>query len=301
MITFRSARQAGRVAASVLALSAGVPTQGVAQSAIDTLLAVSGETRLEIHNLRGDVTIRTWERNAVRLEGQGEAGRDMRIAPGGRVLQIHGLGWERGKQGRSGSYAFTVPTGMDLTIHGMDTDVSIHGTRGRIEVGTIQGDIKVRGGRTLVHLQSVQGSVDLSGARGRIEAQSVNQPVRVTDVSGDLELTSVNGGVMMTAVDSRSVQATTVNGPVHYRGTIHADGSYSLSTHNGEIDLAVPEGTDASVDVSTFNGQLEAGFPISITEAQRGKQFRFTLGSGGARIELQSFNGTIRLQRPDQP
>ena len=301
MIMFRSASRIGAIAASVLALSAGVPTPSIAQSAIDTLLAVSGATRLEIHNLRGDIMIRTWDRNTVRLEGQGQAGRDLRIEPGGRVLQIHGRGLEHGRQGRSGSYSFTVPTGMDLTIHGMDTDVSIDGTRGRLEVGTIRGDIKVRGGRTLVQLQSVQGSVDLSGARGRIEAQSVNEPVRVTDVSGDLELASVNGGIVMTAVDSRSVEATTVNGPVHYRGTIYSDGTYSLSTHNGPIDLAVPEGTDASVDVSTFNGELEAGFPIAITEAQQGKQFRFTLGSGGARIQLQSFNGTIRLQRPDGP
>jgi hypothetical protein len=36
---------------------------------------------------------------------------------------------------------------------------------------------------------------------------------------------------------------------------------------------------------------------VTLTE-RRGKRFDFTLGSGGAAIDLESFQGTIRLARP---
>ena len=36
---------------------------------------------------------------------------------------------------------------------------------------------------------------------------------------------------------------------------------------------------------------------MTLTE-RRGKRFDFTLGSGGAAIDLESFQGTIRLVRP---
>ncbi|HUP00445.1 MAG TPA: DUF4097 family beta strand repeat-containing protein [Gemmatimonadota bacterium] len=298
----RSAWRIGTITLASLALSAAVPGVGAAQSEIDTLLAVTEETRLELHDLRGDITIRTWDRDFVRLVADAAARGAIRIQVGGRVLAIHGESWnQRRKIKEALDYRLTVPVAMDLSIHGLDSDVTIEETRGRVEVGTVRGDIKVRGGRTLVQLQSVQGSVDLVGARASVEAQSVNQPVQVTDVTGELKVTSVNGGVVLSEVDSRSVEATTINGAVRYRGTLHADGRYSLSTHNGPIDITVPAGTNASVHVSTFNGRIEADFPIAISELQRGKEMRFTLGSGGARIELASFNGTVWLRRPEQP
>jgi hypothetical protein len=65
------------------------------------------------------------------------------------------------------------------------------------------------------------------------------------------------------------------------------------------LTIAIPQGTDADVLVSTYNGEFESDFPITLTEARgQGERFGFTLGSGGARIELKSFGGTIRLTRP---
>jgi hypothetical protein len=51
------------------------------------------------------------------------------------------------------------------------------------------------------------------------------------------------------------------------------------------------------VSVSTFQGDFESAFPVTLTE-HRGKRFDFTLGGGSARLDLESFGGTIRLVRP---
>ena len=77
-----------------------------------------------------------------------------------------------------------------------------------------------------------------------------------------------------------------------------AGGRYSLSSHNGDITLALPPTANASVAVSTFNGEFESDFPVTVSGGRKGKRFNFTLGNGGTPIELESFQGTIRLVRP---
>ncbi len=51
----------------------------------------------------------------------------------------------------------------------------------------------------------------------------------------------------------------------------------------------------------TFQGDFAADFPVQLPEGQNArsgsKRFNFTLGSGSARIELQSFGGDIVLAR----
>ena len=55
---------------------------------------------------------------------------------------------------------------------------------------------------------------------------------------------------------------------------------------------------NATVSIATFNGEFESEFPVTLTEARKGKRFSFTLGSGSAQVTLESFQGTIRLVRP---
>lgn len=53
--------------------------------------------------------------------------------------------------------------------------------------------------------------------------------------------------------------------------------------------------------VRTFQGDFDSDFAIQLPEGQSArsgsKRFNFTLGTGAARIELQSFNGDIFLAR----
>jgi DUF4097 and DUF4098 domain-containing protein YvlB len=187
---------------------------------------------------------------------------------------------------------------MGLDISGVYSDVTLSGTRGAISVETVQGDVDVTGGEGLISLRSVEGGVKLSGAKGRIDVHSVNDDVRVSDASGDIVAESVNGEVRLERVDASSLSATTINGDVSYDGPIRNGGRYALSSHNGDVTLAVAEGTSATFSVSTFSGDFESAFPVTLTEARKGKRFQFTLGGGSAQVSLESFQGTVQLVRP---
>ncbi len=49
--------------------------------------------------------------------------------------------------------------------------------------------------------------------------------------------------------------------------------------------------------VSTFDGDFESDFAVTMERFAAGKELRFTLGDGGAKLFLEAFDGNIRLRR----
>ena len=68
---------------------------------------------------------------------------------------------------------------------------------------------------------------------------------------------------MLERVDATSLDASTVNGDVGYDGPVRSGGRYALSSHNGDVTLAVAESASATVSVSTFSGEFESDFPVT--------------------------------------
>ncbi len=270
----------------------------VASQQTDSTVPVERGQRLEVNAFAGEISVSTWARNAVRVEADPSARTRIEINRTATVVEVR-------TEGRRGTpemidLKVTVPDWMPLDLSGVYTDISVQGTRGPINAETVQGDISVSGGSELVSLQSVEGNVSLQGAKGRIEVHSVNQDVEVSGSSGEIIAETVNGSVNLQRVDATSVSATTVNGDVEYDGPVKNGGRYSLSSHNGDLTLAVAPGTNASVSVSTFNGEFESAFPVTLTETKKGRRFNFTIGTGSAQVTLESFQGTIQLVRPGE-
>jgi len=260
----------------------------------DTTVPVRAGARLDVDNFGGDIAVKTWTKNAVRVEAS-HSSRD-RIVIDASEQHVHVK-----SQGRHGpsqvDYNITVPTWMPLTLGGVYTDIHVSGADNEVTAETVQGEITVLGGSGNVSLKSVQGAVTLEKARGRIELSSVNEEIKATDISGDLSVDAVNGDIRLTRIESANVEATTVNGDVTYDGTIKDGGRYRFATHDGSLHIAVPEKANVSVSVGTFNGDFNACFPVEL-RAKTKHRFTFTLGSGSARLELESFNGDIKLCRP---
>lgn len=276
----------------VAALAAAAPPM----AAQDTTVTVERGTRLHVDNHRGEVLITTWGRDAVRVRAT-ELGDRQRLAVtrSGSVLRVRPDG-SRGPQ--EADLEIVIPAWMDVRVEGNQLDVGIRGGQGEISIETIGGDVVVQGGAGLVAVRTIQGEVTIRGARGRIEAVSVNEDVTLSDIGGDLYVETTNGDITLHGIRSTSARATTVNGDIDYRGTIRDNGRYIFATHNGDIGVTVAAATNAMVTVSTYHGEFESEFPVRLTGATRDRQFNFTLGSGSARLELESFNGEIRLRRP---
>ena len=270
----------------------------LAATQTDTTLAVKPGTRLELNQFSGSIDVQTWAKNSVRVVAEHGSRVEIEIQNSDNSFQIEAQHY-RGIP-TSVEYRLTVPKWMALELSGVNTDVSVQNSGGEVHIETVQGDVTVSGGTKVVEATSVEGEVRIENASGRIEVSSVNGGVSIDRSSGAVLASSVNGEITMRAVESGDVEASTVNGGVLYEGSIRSEGSYRMSTHNGEVTFVIPEKASASVEVSTFSGEFLSDFPIQLDETRHGKRFSFKLGTGSARIELESFQGTIRLRRPGE-
>lgn len=285
---------------STMAVVACLTVAGAARGQevqMDRTVDVPAGTRLQLDNTFGDVTIRTWDRSAVRVQGHHPVGTTVEVNAGGGLLQIDAD--RPGHHGNPIVYLLTIPADMAVEVDVVQGNIDVAGTRAEMNVQSVHGSVTVVGGTDVI-AESVQGKVTVTGARGRLQAGSVNEGIELTDIRGDVQAEAVNGRIRMQGIEAGRVTAETVNGSVSYEGTIRNDGWYRFSTHNGSIDLMIPASAGATFTASTFNGSLHTAFPVTLHEAKEGKEFTFTLGSGGARIELESFNGTMSIRRPGQ-
>ncbi len=262
---------------------------------MDTTFDVDPNARLEIRNHAGDVVVRTWDRNAVRIEAEHSARDKVKVFESGKVIRVK-------SESRRGppdivDYRLTIPASMALDIWGVYTDVSVDGTRGGIVIETLEGDVRIRNSEGEISVRSVEGMIEVSSTSGRLELNSVDGDIVLQNVGGTLQAESIDGDIRMDGIDSDDVDVRTVDGDISYNGSIRDNGRYRLTTHDGDVVLVMPSGANATVDVATFDGEFETDFEVKITRAEAGQRFSFTIGDGSAKIELHAFDGDIQLVR----
>src|SRR5919197_4065048 len=130
----------------------------------DQTVQVTKGTKLDVHNFAGDVAVKVWERDAVRVEALPSDREAVDIKPGDQVLTIRSRSL-RGGPPRSLDYTITVPRWMAVTVAGTYADVTLDGVGGDVNVETTRGDINVTGGSGVITLKSIQGDVTLQKAK----------------------------------------------------------------------------------------------------------------------------------------
>ena len=265
----------------------------------DQTVQVAKGTKLDVNNFAGDVNIKVWDKDAVRVEVNNSDRETVDIRQGDQTLTVRSRSL-RGGRPRSLDYTISVPSWMAITVAGTYADVTMEGVGADVSVETTHGDVKVRGGSGFVSLKSVQGEITLEKAKGRVEVRAVNESIHLADINGDLSAESTNGSIILDRIDSTNVDLYTVNGNISYDGAIKDKGLYRLTTHNGLIAMPIADKANATLTVRTYNGGFRSTFPIGDPD-KRNKRFTVTLGNGRAHVELESFGGTISLRRPTDP
>jgi len=271
-----------------------VAAASFAGSGSDTTISVAPGVNLAVRNFSGDVYVRAWERNAVRLRSERPLRRSVRIRLEGPTLTIA----SPAERPTDNEYHLVVPSWMSVDLKSVNASTTVRGLKGDLTIHTVRGEIDVDGGEGAVSLSSVLGPIRVTRTRGRVQINSVNGPIELDEVSGKIFAETVNGPIDIDRVVSDSVEASTVNGNVRYLGTISPGGRYRLASHAGNIIVGMPARAGADVSVATFNGEFESDFPIIIRHSL-GKRIKFKLGKGDAQLDLESFLGRIRLRRPE--
>jgi hypothetical protein len=129
-------------------------------------------------------------------------------------------------------------------------------------------------------IELINGDLDIEGLEGDVRASSINGEVRARRLSGEVRLSTING---------------------HLEASLDRVGeskSISLSSVNGSVELLLASDAEGEIKASTVHGGISNGLGLPVRKGKYvGRSLAGVLGRGGARIDLNNVNGSIRINR----
>ena len=210
---------------------------------------------VSIENVNGKITIETWDRNAYAIEGEKKAKSDEDLA-------LIDLQW-------------------DVSAEHIGLKVKLPRKKGWFSWGNVDGQVditlKIPATARVEKLETVNGGLCITGLSGSLRGSTVNGGIEALGLSGDVRLSTVNGGVR--AEFSQVV----------------AGSQLRFETVNGGVKLALPPDAGLTISGSVVNGHIEADIPITLKGAIGKKTLNGTIGDGGARLDVSTVNGSVRI------
>jgi hypothetical protein len=176
-------------------------------------------------------------------------------------------------------------------------------------------EVKVRSGRNVhkagaklevrvpygsaVEAEAVSANLTVDSVGGDVSIECVNGNVRIQGDLDDVNVSVVSGNVNVesdTALKGGSFE--TVSGNIDFRGDLDPAGRFSFESLSGNVKLYLPSSTSADFSVETFSGDIENELgPAAVRSGDYvpSKSLEFSLGSGAARVSIESFSGNVKL------
>ena len=237
---------------------------------------------LEAADIEGDVDLRT---SGGDLEVRGvtgavdarTSGGDMTVGDvGGRTLLRTSGGSIRAERIRGPLDAQT--SGGDVEVREATQSVVARTSGGDIELNEIGGALEAQTSGGDIDGQSLRGTVDVRTSAGDIELRAVQGGIRAETSVGDIEVEMVDGG---------------------------SDYASTIRTSHGDIEIVLPGGLAATIDaeVQSVYGRVDrediySDVPLTRESSGASGTLRATgtMNGGGARIELRTNGGSIRIE-----
>jgi hypothetical protein len=269
------------------------PVAGRTQS--DQTVTVQKGMRLDLSSCTGGVTIRTWDRDAVRVRADHPARAKIGATARDQTLVIEA----EPASPRMIDYDLTVPAWMGIRLEGRLCAADVGGLAGTLAVEGISGDLVLRDVTGAIDAKTADGNITVEGARGRVQLHSFGGNIDVRRSSGEIVIETIDGDVKISDALSPAVEISTVEGDITFSSALQATGRYLFTTHDGAIVLALPDNASATVGIRSYGGgPPDSAFPLkATTEPRRGRRTTYTLGTGSAEVEIETFEGSIHLRK----
>jgi DUF4097 and DUF4098 domain-containing protein YvlB len=290
----------------------------------DRSFTVNGPIRLELSNAAGDVQITGSADGKVHVHaeahssGMGSANSQKRldelianppVEQKGDTIRI-GRDMARARN-LSISYTVEVPHNTEVNTTVVSGSQTIRGVRGPVKAQAVSGSIRVEHIDREAQLTTVSGSLDATDVGDDVRGSSTSGAVSVTNAKGDVRINALAGVIQViqpggrvdaeTASGSVNVQgafsdvkARSASGRIAVQGNPAANAYWELKTASGEVQLSVPSSANFQLSADATSGDIRADVPIVIEE-QGKHSLRAHVGNGGARVEVHTKSGNIRI------
>jgi len=279
---------------------------------------------MELTNASGDVDItgsadgKVHVHGEVRVSGMGFGDPRMRldetvanppIEQKGETIRI---GREMsGLRHLSIAYTIQVPHDTEVSATVASGAQAIRGVRGPVNVQAASGSIRVEKIDRDAQLKTASGSISANDVGDDVRISSASGSVNVSNTKGDVRVNAFAGSIQVLrpggrveadtksgAVDiqgaSNDVKAHAASGRVSVQGNPGANSYWELKTVSGSVLLKVPASANFHLSAQAVSGEIRTDIPIMIEE-QGKRMLRARMGSGGARVDVQTVSGEIHV------
>jgi len=219
-----------------LAATINLPANGNFHQQSSRIYALSARGRVSLQNINGDVHIRAWDRNEVRIDAIKSA-RSQNLLSEARV---------------------EIESSADsINIH------TRYGDGANANPGKVEFTVMVPRHARLSEIKLINGALDIEGVIGGVNASAVNGTLRAQKIAGDARLSTVNGRLEASfdcLGDAKNISLASVNGPISLSIPYDSGAEFNARNVTGGIDndFGIPVSQDHSVG-SQLHGVLKGG------------------------------------------
>jgi hypothetical protein len=258
--------------------------------------AVSGKPDVTFTTFDGSIEIRPWDKSEVQVVVE-KRGRDktdvdlieVKATQDGNRVEVTvtepknrgGFNFEF-QNHRSAKLLVSLPAASNVSARSGD---------GSIDIEKVKGTVQLRSG---------DGSINGRMLTGAVNAHTGDGSINLADVDGDLSVDTGDGrislGGRLTSVHARSGDGSVV---IEAEPGSAAEGDWDITTGDGSVTLAVPDGFGAELDAHTGDGGIRMeDITLSNVSGNLGRNtMRGRLGAGGKNVRVRTGDGSITLRR----
>ena len=181
-----------------------------------------------------------------------------------------------------------------------DIGVNVRDTR-TVRATSTSGSVNIEGSvAEEVVAEAVSGDVTVDARTAEVRAKSVSGTVELHEVRERFTASTVSGDMVLAGEGIAFASAESVSGDVRFSGSFARGGNVTLESHSGDLDLLLPAEDGLDVDITTFSGDIQNAFGAEVRRTSRhgpGRELRFSIGRGGARLVAKTFSGDVKLRR----
>ena len=289
---------------AVIATSALLATPAAqAVQNIDRSLPTGATPSVEISNVQGRVTVTAWDQQVVKVTGTIENDQTEFEFVGDQRHVVIKVRPGSGKSHRNHDEAILdikVPAGASLDINTVSADIDVQGARGEQRLEAVSGDVTTVAYSEQLDVRTISGDavVNGTGGKARVDIQSVSGGVTVRGVDGEVEAQSVSGNAELDLGTATRVKLETVSGNLKASLMLASDARLDAESVSGDVNIRFTKPVNGEFELETFSGNIENCFGPKAERKSKyapGTELRFTQGSGGARVSMDTLSGTISI------
>jgi DUF4097 and DUF4098 domain-containing protein YvlB len=173
-----------------------------------------------------------------------------------------------------------MPKNADLQVRTGDGSIKANDLSGSIDLHSGDGSLTVSSLKGAVRLHTGDGSIDGSDLDGKCDAVSGDGRIRLAGRFDMLSARSGDGSVGVEALHGSKL-----------------DSSWSITSGDGSIDVALPGDLPVNIDASTGDGHISSDIPITMEGIISKSRVRGKMNGGGSTLTIHTGDGSIHLKQ----